>query len=72
MQIRSVFDDITASMLEASFEPIPDQVCEWLDGADVGAWRDVVQRARRIEDRDFFLRFIPSLHRRRVRLEGLC
>jgi glycosyltransferase involved in cell wall biosynthesis len=68
--IRSVFDDTTATMLEASFHPIPRQVGRWLDAVDGAAWRAVVQRARRVEDRDFFLRFLPALHRRRVRIDA--
>jgi glycosyl transferase family 7 (putative galactosyltransferase) len=48
--IRSVFDDVTATMLEESFEPIPDKVRAWLDDTDVAAWRDIVQRARRVEE----------------------
>jgi hypothetical protein len=65
--IRTVFDDVTAAMLESSFEPVPRKVREWLDAVDVPTWRAVVQGARRVEDRDFFLRFMPPLHQRCVR-----
>jgi len=70
--IRSVFDDESVAMLEPSFHPISPKVQQWLEAIDVTAWRATVQSARRVEDRDFFLRFLPELYRQRVRLPELC
>ena len=70
--IRSVFDDASVAILEASFHPIPSKVQQWLDAVDVPAWRETVQSARRVEDRDFFLRFLPELYRQRARLPESC
>ncbi len=66
--IRSVFDAQTTALLQACFEPVPERVREWWTESDVRSWRGVVQQARRCDDRDFFLRFVPDLHRQRVRL----
>lgn len=70
--IRSVFDDASVAMLEPSFHPIPPRVQQWLEAVDVAAWRETVQSARSVEDRDFFLRFLPELYRQRVRLPESC
>ena len=61
--IRSVFDDRTVAMLEPFFAPVPQRVSAWVEELELSAWRAVVQDARRYADRDFFLRFIPDLHR---------
>jgi len=66
--IRSVFDESSVAMLEAFFAPLPPLVRAWLDAIDVSPWRDVVQGARQFEDRDFFARFVPELHRLREQL----
>jgi glycosyltransferase involved in cell wall biosynthesis len=62
--VRSVFDDASVEMLQPSFHPVSPTVQQWLDAANVAAWRDTVQSARRVEDSDFFLRFLPELHHR--------
>ena len=70
--VRSVFDDASIAMLEPSFHPIPPRVQQWLEAVDVAAWRETVQSARRVEDRDFFLRFLPELHWQCVRQPESC
>jgi hypothetical protein len=70
--LRSVFDDASVAMLERSFHPIPPRVQQWLEAVDVAAWRETVQSARRVEDRDFFLRFLPEFHRQRTSLPESC
>ena len=61
--LRTVFSDATIAMLEPSFFPILPIVEQWLESVDVPVWRDTVQSARRIQDSDFFLRFLPDLDR---------
>jgi glycosyltransferase involved in cell wall biosynthesis len=60
--IHSVFDEETIELLCRAFAPLPERVREWLDERELAAWREVVQSARRYEDEDFFLRFVPGVH----------
>ncbi len=59
--VRTVFADETVRRLEPAFEPILEQVRNWLDEADVAGWRAVVQAARRERDSAFFAAFLPEL-----------
>lgn len=59
--IRSVFDYRTVRLMEVAFDPLPGTICTWLDEANLSAWRPVVQRARRMTDREFLDRFVGDL-----------
>jgi hypothetical protein len=58
--IRSVFDHRTVEALQGSFEPLSDPVRTWLTEVDIGAWRAIVQGARRLTDRELFARILPD------------
>jgi glycosyltransferase involved in cell wall biosynthesis len=57
---RTVFEEATARLLEACFQPIPATVRAWVERTDLSAWRTKVQSSRLISDQEFFGRFLPS------------
>jgi hypothetical protein len=59
--IRSLFDSHTAKQLETPFQPMLPVVETWLAELDLSPWRKSVQRRRKLSDREFFARFLPSL-----------
>lgn len=59
--IRTVFERRTVEALLPSFAPIDGPVRAWLEAAGLGAWRQVVQRARKLTDTQFFDRVVPDL-----------
>ncbi|HEX4137602.1 MAG TPA: glycosyltransferase [Bryobacteraceae bacterium] len=75
VMIRSVFEEGTAKLLEEFFEPLSDNVQNWLRALDLREWRSVVQSQRRMQDVDFFRRYAkdaPLLFRNRVELKRGC
>jgi hypothetical protein len=66
VSIRTVFDAQTSTLLESFFEPMPDGVRRRMDEGGVAAWRGVVQASRRLDDLEFFSRFVPDLYRLRA------
>ncbi|MGI5148115.1 glycosyltransferase [Plantactinospora sp. CA-294935] len=59
--LRSVFEHRTVEVLQRPFEPLSDPVRTWLAEAGIGQWRTVVQRARRLTDRELFARIMPGV-----------
>jgi len=55
--IRTVFEEPTAGLLAAWFQPIPATVQEWMDQTDLVGWRAKVQSSRLMSDGEFFVRF---------------
>jgi len=60
VMFRSVFEQATIKRLEGYFEP-PPVVESWLAATDLTEWRKSVQRRRKMNDAEFFARFIPEL-----------
>jgi glycosyltransferase involved in cell wall biosynthesis len=63
VMIRSLFDSHTAKQLEEPFQPMLPAVNTWLADLDLIPWRKSVQRRRKLSDREFFDRFVPSLQK---------
>jgi hypothetical protein len=61
VMLRSLFEQDTIRKLESLFEPFPDDVRTWLAATDLAPWRQTVQAARQVADREFFARFAPQL-----------
>ena len=59
--IRSLFEEGTASLLEAFLLPISDNVRQRLACTDIEGWRARVQKNRRMSDADFFRRIAPNV-----------
>jgi hypothetical protein len=61
VMLQSLFELPTIERLEACFEPLPQDVRDWLDRTDLSGWRQTVQAVRRMRDDEFFDRFAPQL-----------
>lgn len=61
VMIRSLFEPATCERIEEYFKPVPPRVAEWLAETDLHAWRQTVQRSRRLPDALFFSRFVQEL-----------
>ncbi len=57
--VRTAFEDSTSQRLEQLLQP-PQQVKNWLDEAEFGAWRESIQSRRVVTDRALFERFVPE------------
>jgi hypothetical protein len=58
--IRTVFEQRTAQALEELFHPLLPGVRTWLAETNFGEWRSFVQSRRRMDDQEFFRRFVSN------------